>query len=74
MVQNYCPVCLFGEYVYIYIHREMKKVVSYVFQPAGILVKVAETVILDPTNKGTGMFLHKKEPNRKTLQYYEKTS
>lgn len=47
--------------------------VSYVFQPAGILEKVSETVILDPTNKGQGMFLHKKKPNHKTLQYYQKT-
>lgn len=31
------------------------------FQPAGVLVKVAETVILDPTNKGKGMFPRKKK-------------
>lgn len=34
---------------------------SYVFQPAGTLVKVAESVILDPTNKGKGMFPCKKK-------------
>lgn len=45
--------------------------VSYVFQPAGILVKVSETVILDPTNKGIGMFPHKKK--HKTQRHYNTT-